>query len=161
RPGGRTPLPRSRPSVSASSPCANRTSPSTTSVAPSTPMATPSAPSPSPRSSRLRASPGSRAAPTTNAPRRRGRRPARSPTSGHPDCRPRPPPPTSAAPSLSLPPPPPPPFAHLPRRAGLPGSQMAPPPPAVPPLLALKLFGNPRHSHVMSYVLDEGLALFA
>ena len=28
-------------------------------------------------------------------------------------------------------------------------------------LLALKLFGNARHSHVMSYVLDEGLALFA
>jgi hypothetical protein len=27
--------------------------------------------------------------------------------------------------------------------------------------LALKLFGNARHSHVMSYVLDEGLALFA
>ena len=28
-------------------------------------------------------------------------------------------------------------------------------------LLALKLFGNARHSHVMSSVLDEGLALFA
>jgi hypothetical protein len=28
-------------------------------------------------------------------------------------------------------------------------------------LLALKLFGNARHSHVMSYVFDEGLALFA
>jgi hypothetical protein len=27
--------------------------------------------------------------------------------------------------------------------------------------LALKLFGNARHSHVMSYVFDEGLALFA
>jgi hypothetical protein len=27
-------------------------------------------------------------------------------------------------------------------------------------LLALKLFGNARHSHVMSSVLDEGLALF-
>ena len=26
---------------------------------------------------------------------------------------------------------------------------------------ALKLFGNARHSHVMSSVLDEGLALFA
>src|SRR5437764_312420 len=32
---------------------------------------------------------------------------------------------------------------------------------AVRSLLALKLFGNARHSHVMSYVLDEGLALFA
>ena len=28
-------------------------------------------------------------------------------------------------------------------------------------LLGLKLFGNARHSHVMSYVLDEGLALFS
>jgi hypothetical protein len=28
-------------------------------------------------------------------------------------------------------------------------------------LLALKLFGSARHRHVMSYVLDEGLALFA
>ena len=28
-------------------------------------------------------------------------------------------------------------------------------------LLALKLFGNARHSHVMSSVLDDGLALFA
>jgi hypothetical protein len=28
-------------------------------------------------------------------------------------------------------------------------------------LLGLKLFGNARHSHVMSYVFDEGLALFA
>lgn len=28
-------------------------------------------------------------------------------------------------------------------------------------LLALKLYGNARHSHVMSHVLDEGLALFA
>ena len=28
-------------------------------------------------------------------------------------------------------------------------------------LLALKLFGNARHSHVMSAVFDEGLALFA
>ena len=28
-------------------------------------------------------------------------------------------------------------------------------------LLALKLFGSARHSHIMSYVLDEGLALFA
>jgi hypothetical protein len=32
---------------------------------------------------------------------------------------------------------------------------------AVRPLLTLKLCGNPRHSHVMSSVLDEGLALFA
>lgn len=47
------------------------------------------------------------------------------------------------------------------RRAGLPGSQMIPAAHALRSLLALKLFGNARHSHVMSYVLDEGLALFA
>src|SRR5580658_8631779 len=47
------------------------------------------------------------------------------------------------------------------RRAGLPGSDMIPAGQAVRSLLALKLFGNARHSHVMSYVLDEGLALFA
>jgi hypothetical protein len=47
------------------------------------------------------------------------------------------------------------------RRAGLPGSDMLPAGCAVRSLLGLKLFGNARHSHVMSYVLDEGLALFA
>lgn len=44
---------------------------------------------------------------------------------------------------------------------GLPGSKMIPAPCAIRSLLALKLFGSARHSHVMSYVLDEGLALFA
>ena len=38
---------------------------------------------------------------------------------------------------------------------------MVPAAPAVRSLLALKLFGSARHSHVMSSVLDEGLALFA
>ena len=47
------------------------------------------------------------------------------------------------------------------RRAGLPGSDMIPAESALRSLLGLKLFGNARHSHVMSYVLDEGLALFA
>ena len=47
------------------------------------------------------------------------------------------------------------------RRAGFPGSARIPAGHAVRSLLALKLFGNARHSHVMSYVLDEGLALFA
>jgi hypothetical protein len=47
------------------------------------------------------------------------------------------------------------------RRAGLPGSDLIPAGSAVRSLLGLKLFGNARHSHVMSYVLDEGLALFA
>jgi len=46
-------------------------------------------------------------------------------------------------------------------RAGLPGSEMVPAGCAVRSLLALKLFGNARQSHVMSHVLDEGLALFA
>jgi hypothetical protein len=47
------------------------------------------------------------------------------------------------------------------RRAGLPGSKMIPAGQAMRSLLALKLFGNERHSHVMSSVFDEGLALFA
>ena len=46
-------------------------------------------------------------------------------------------------------------------RGGFPGSKMVPAASAVRSLLALKLFGNARHSHVMSSVLDEGLALFA
>jgi transposase len=47
------------------------------------------------------------------------------------------------------------------QRAGLPGSEMVPAGCAIRALLALKLFGNARQSHVMSHVLDEGLALFA
>jgi hypothetical protein len=43
----------------------------------------------------------------------------------------------------------------------LPGSKMIPAAHAMRSLLALKLFGSARHSHVMSEVLDEGLALFA
>jgi len=46
-------------------------------------------------------------------------------------------------------------------KAGFPGSQMIPAGQALRSLLALKLFGSARHSHVMSYVLDEGLALWA
>jgi hypothetical protein len=53
------------------------------------------------------------------------------------------------------------PFDRIIGSAGLPGSQMVPAPHAIRSLLALKLFGNARHSHVMSYVLDQGLALFA
>jgi hypothetical protein len=45
-------------------------------------------------------------------------------------------------------------------RCGLPGSKMVPAACALRSLLALKLFGDARHSHVMSSVLDEGLALF-
>jgi hypothetical protein len=45
--------------------------------------------------------------------------------------------------------------------AGFPGSDMIPPGCALRSLLALKLFGTARHRHVMSGVLDQGLALFA
>jgi len=53
------------------------------------------------------------------------------------------------------------PFDQMLLEAGLPGSKMIPPGAALRSLLALKLFGSARHSHVMSYVLDEGLAFFA
>jgi hypothetical protein len=53
------------------------------------------------------------------------------------------------------------PFEALMRQAGLPGSRMIPAAHAMRSLLALKLFGSARHSHVMSNVFDEGLALFA
>lgn len=52
------------------------------------------------------------------------------------------------------------PFDAIAQKAGLPGSKMIPAGHAMRSLLALKLFGSARHSHVMSYVLDEGLALF-
>ncbi len=47
------------------------------------------------------------------------------------------------------------------QEVNLPGTDMVPALQATLALLALKLFGNARHGHVMSYVLDEGLALFA
>lgn len=53
------------------------------------------------------------------------------------------------------------PLGKILRQAGFPGTQMVPAAHAVRSLLGLKLFGSARHSHVMSYVLDEGLALFA
>ena len=46
------------------------------------------------------------------------------------------------------------PFDTLLREAGFPGSEMVP---AGHTMRALKLFGNARHSHVMSHVFDEGL----
>lgn len=52
-------------------------------------------------------------------------------------------------------------FDEVLRPLGLPGSGMIPASLAIRSLLALKLFGSARHSHAMSYVLDEGLALFA
>jgi hypothetical protein len=53
------------------------------------------------------------------------------------------------------------PFDRILHEAHLPGSQMIPAGHAMRSLLALKLFGTARHGHVMSAVLDEGLALFA
>jgi hypothetical protein len=47
------------------------------------------------------------------------------------------------------------------QKADFPGSKKIPASYAMRSLLALKLFGNSRHSHVMSYVFDEGLALWA
>jgi hypothetical protein len=46
-------------------------------------------------------------------------------------------------------------------KCGLPGTKAVPAAHALRSLLALKLFGTQRHTHVMSAVLDEGLALFA
>jgi len=53
------------------------------------------------------------------------------------------------------------PFEKILKDAGFPGSKMIPAPQAMLSLLGLKLFGSARHSHVMSYLFDEGLALFA
>ena len=53
------------------------------------------------------------------------------------------------------------PFDDIVKKAGLPGTKMIPAGHATRSLLALKLAGNARHSHVMSHVFDEGLALFA
>ena len=47
------------------------------------------------------------------------------------------------------------------KQVGLLGTQMVPAGCALRSLLGLKLFGSARHSHVMSSVFDEGLALFA
>ncbi|MGH8220673.1 MAG: transposase [Steroidobacteraceae bacterium] len=47
------------------------------------------------------------------------------------------------------------------QQCGFPGTQQLPAAEAMRSLLALKLFGHARHSHVMSSVFDEGLALFA
>lgn len=52
-------------------------------------------------------------------------------------------------------------FDRVVKRCDLPGTQMVPASHALRSLLALKLFGTQRHLHVMSAVLDEGLALFA
>lgn len=53
------------------------------------------------------------------------------------------------------------PFDAMMEQARLPGSEMVPAGHAMRSLLALKLWGTARKSHVMSQVFDEGLALFA
>lgn len=53
------------------------------------------------------------------------------------------------------------PLSRILEQAGFPGTEMVPAEGAWRALLALKLFGNARNSHVMSYVFDEGPALFA
>ena len=53
------------------------------------------------------------------------------------------------------------PLERMLEQAGFPGTQQIPPAQAMRSLLALKLFGSARHSHVMSSVFDQGLALFA
>lgn len=53
------------------------------------------------------------------------------------------------------------PLAALLAEAHFPGSRQVPAECALRALLALKLFGAARHSHVMSEVFDDGLALFA
>ena len=52
-------------------------------------------------------------------------------------------------------------FDQLIKRCGFPGTSLVPAQHALRSLLALKLYGTQRHLHVMSAVLDEGLALFA
>jgi len=52
-------------------------------------------------------------------------------------------------------------FDRVMGNSGLPGTKMIPAAHAMRSLLALKLFSTQRHTHVMSAVLDEGLALFA
>jgi len=52
-------------------------------------------------------------------------------------------------------------FDRVITNAGVPGTKMVPAEYAMRSLLALKLQSNRRHTHVMSAVLDEGLALFA
>jgi hypothetical protein len=52
-------------------------------------------------------------------------------------------------------------FNRVIANCGFPGTEMVPATHALRSLLALKLFGTQRHTHVMSAVLDEGLALFA
>jgi|HubBroStandDraft_2_1064218.scaffolds.fasta_scaffold51521_1 hypothetical protein len=53
------------------------------------------------------------------------------------------------------------PLERMLEQSGFPGTQQIPAAQAMRALLAMKLFGSARHSHVMSSVFDQGLALFA
>jgi hypothetical protein len=53
------------------------------------------------------------------------------------------------------------PFQDVLAKAGFPGSKMIPATQAVLSIMALKLFGNARYTHIMSDVFDQGLGLFA
>jgi hypothetical protein len=53
------------------------------------------------------------------------------------------------------------PLERMLEQTGFPGTQQIPAAQAMRALLAMKLFGSARHSHVMSSVFDQGLALFA
>jgi hypothetical protein len=53
------------------------------------------------------------------------------------------------------------PFGQIIANAAFPGTNVIPADHAVRSILALKLFGTARHTHVMSDVFDEGLGLFA
>lgn len=53
------------------------------------------------------------------------------------------------------------PLEEMLEQAGFPGTKKLPAAQAMRSLLALKLFGSARHSHVMSSVFDQGLALIA
>lgn len=52
-------------------------------------------------------------------------------------------------------------FDSVIKKSGLPGSRMIPSACAMRALLSLKLIGQARHGHVMSYVFDQGMALFS
>jgi len=53
------------------------------------------------------------------------------------------------------------PFQEMLNKAGFPESKMIPATQAVLSIMAMKLFGNARYTHVMSEVFDQGLGLFA
>jgi hypothetical protein len=53
------------------------------------------------------------------------------------------------------------PLERMRERTGFPGTRQIPAAQTMRALLAMKLFGSARHSHVLSSVFDQGLALFA